>query len=45
MGWFILQDEGLPRWIETHGDFPRITNNFDNSGSLIILSRTGFPTN
>src|SRR5882724_6566148 len=43
MGWFFLQDGGLPSWIETHGDFPRITKNFDGSGSSIILSRTGFP--
>jgi len=34
----------LPSRVETHGKVPRITEIFDNSGSSIILSRTGFPT-
>src|SRR5882724_10877027 len=41
---FVLWDGGSPSRIETHGKVPRIKEIFDNSGSLIILSRTGFPT-
>ena len=41
---FVLRDGGSPIWVETHGEFPRITKIFDDSGSLIILSRTGFTT-
>jgi len=44
MRWFILWDGGSLGWIETHGDIPKITKNFDGSGSSIILSRMGFPT-
>src|SRR5882724_2716135 len=39
---FILRDRGSPSWVETHGEVPRITEIFDDSGSSIILSRTGF---
>ena len=35
---------GLPSQVEIHGKVPIITKIFDDSGSLIILSRTGFPT-
>ena len=41
---FIPQDRGSPSRVETHGNVPRITEIFDNSGSSIILSRTGFLT-
>src|SRR5882724_4401196 len=39
---FIPRDGGSPSWIETHGEVPRIKEIFDDSGSSIILSRTGF---
>src|SRR5882724_5213881 len=39
---FILRDGGSPSRIETHGEVPRIKEIFDDSGSSIILSRTGF---
>ena len=39
---FVLQNGGLPCQVETHGEVPRIKEIFDHSGSLIILSRTGF---
>jgi len=45
MGWFVPQDRGFPSWIETDGDFSRITKSFDDSGISIILSRMGFLTN
>ena len=41
---FVPWDRGLPSRIETHGEVPRIKEIFDDSGSLIILSRMGFPT-
>src|SRR5882724_3352412 len=41
---FVLWDRGSPSRIETHGEVPRITGVFDDSGSSIILSRMGFPT-
>ena len=41
---FIPRDGGSPSRVETHGEVPRITGVFDDSGSSIILSRTGFPT-
>jgi len=41
---FVQWDGGSPSWVETHGKVPRITEIFDNSGSSIILSRMGFPT-
>jgi len=41
---FVLRDRGSPSWVETHGEVPRITEIFDDSGSSIILSRTDFPT-
>ena len=37
MRWFGLWDGGLLGWVETHSDVPRITKNFDDSGSSIIL--------
>ena len=37
---FVLQDGGSPSRIETHGEVPRIKEIFDDSGSLIILSRS-----
>ena len=40
---FILWDGGSLSQIETHGKVPRIKEIFDDSGSSIILSRTGFP--
>ena len=40
---FVPQDWGSPSWVKTHGRGPRITKIFYNSGSSIILSRTGFP--
>jgi len=39
---FFLQDGGSPSRIETHGKVPRIKAIFDDNGSSIILSRTGF---
>ena len=41
---FVSWDGGSSSRIETHGEVPRIMEIFDDSGSLIILSRTGFPT-
>ena len=41
---FVLWDGGLPGQVDTHGDVPRITKIFDNSGSSIILLREGFLT-
>ena len=41
---FVPWDGGSPSQRETHGEVPRIKGVFDDSGSLIILSRTGFPT-
>ena len=41
---FVPWDGGLPSRLETHGKFPIITRIFDDSGSSIILSRMGFPT-
>src|SRR5882724_5743958 len=41
---FVLWDGGSPSRIETHGEVPRIKEIFDDNGSSIILSRTGFPT-
>ena len=41
---FFLWDGGSPSQIETHGKVPRIKETFDDSGSSIILSRTGFTT-
>ena len=41
---FVLWDGGSPSQIETHGEVPRITEIFDDSGSSIILSRMDFPT-
>jgi len=41
---FVPWDRGSPSRIETHGKVPRIKEIFDDSGSSIILSRTGFPT-
>jgi len=41
---FVLRDGGSPSRIESHGEVPRIKEIFDDSGSSIILSRTGFPT-
>ena len=35
---FVLWDGGLPSQVETHGEVPRITEIFDNSGSSIIIS-------
>src|SRR5882724_10679121 len=40
---FVSWDGGSSSHIETHGEVPRIMEIFDNSGSSIILSRTGFP--
>ena len=40
----MLWDRGSPGQVDTHGDVPRITKIFDDSESLIILSRTGFLT-
>ena len=40
---FVPWDGGSPSQIETHGEVPRIKEIFDDSGSSIILSRTGFP--
>ena len=37
---FIPRDGGSPSRIETHGEVPRITGVFDDSGTV----RTGFPT-
>ena len=34
---------GVHLVVETHGKVPRIKAIFDDSGSSIILSRTGFP--
>jgi len=39
---FVPWDGGSPSQIETHGKVPRIKETFDDSGSSIILSRTGF---
>jgi len=33
---------GSPGWVDTHGNIPRITKIFDDSGSSIILSRQVF---
>jgi len=41
---FVPRGRGSPSRIDTHGEVPRITGVFDDSGSSIILSRTGFPT-
>ena len=41
---FVLWDGGLLGQVEIHTNVPRITKNFDDSGSSIILSRTGFLT-
>ena len=41
---FVPWDAGLPSQIETHGEVHRIKEIFDDSGSLIILSRMGCPT-
>jgi len=41
-GGLSLRNGGSPSWIDTHGEVPRITGVFDDSGSSIILSRTGF---
>src|SRR5882724_10534465 len=40
---FVPRDGGSLSRIETHGEVPRIKGVFDDSGSSIILSRTGFP--
>ena len=39
---FIPWDGGSPSQVETHGEVPIITKIFDDSGSLIMLSRIGF---
>jgi len=41
---FVPWDGGSPSQIEAHGEVPRITGVFDDSGSSIILLRMGFPT-
>src|SRR5882724_1921504 len=41
---FVPQDGGSPSRVEAHGEVPRIKGIFDDSGSSIILSRTGFLT-
>ena|SRR5882724_3254183 len=41
---FVPWDGGSPSRVETHGEVPRITEIFDNSGSSIILSIMGFLT-
>jgi len=41
---FVPWDGGSPSWVETHGKVPIIAKIFDDSGSSIIQSRTGFLT-
>ena len=41
---FVPWDGGSLNWVETHGNVSRLRKIFDDSGSSIILSRTGFPT-